>query len=182
MKYNERGLWQIRNGEVLVKIVKNILFPMRFTNYSLDILEYAVIFARSSRARLHLLHVMIPSEAKSFDELNEFFFTIMSDTEASVSRTVLDQVDLVKVHIKAEFVWQGIVDYAQDQAIDLIMMAVHQPGASSPASLGETTLRVLDESPCPVMVVRTPDERSKHQSRFELTLQEIKKEISVKKD
>jgi nucleotide-binding universal stress UspA family protein len=165
-----------------VKIVKNILFPLRFTNYSLDILEYAVMIARSSRARLHLLHVMTASEAKSFDELNEFFFTIMSDAEAGVSRTILDQVDLVKVHIKAEEVWEGIVEYAKDQAIDLIMMAVHQPGAAAPTSLGTTTLRVLEMSPCPVMVVRTPDERSKHQSRFELTLQEIKKEISTKKD
>lgn len=164
-----------------MKIIKNIIFPMHFTHYSISILEYAILFARSLRARLHLLHVITQDESHSFDALNEFFLAVQEGEGNAASRSLLSQVDLVKVQIKAADAWSGILRYADENRADLIMMAV--PGsASSDASLGQTTHQVLRQSHCPVMVIRLPDEKSEHRSRFELTLQEMKKEIAAHHD
>ncbi len=162
-----------------MKIIKNILFPTQFTRYSLDILEYAILFARSLHARLHLLHVITRDATPSFDTLNEFFRSVSENADSIVTRTALDQVDLIKVHIKESEVWKGVVRYAHEAEIDLIMMAARSPETPAERSLSHTAMSVLEHAPCPVMPIRLPEERRMHQSRFEMTLQEIKKELSA---
>lgn len=154
---------------------------MQFTDYSIDVLEYAIVVARSLRARLHLLHVITSKQGPGFDALNEFFYTIGNDPESSVTRSALDQMDLLKVHIRDESVSRGIIRYATDSEIDMIMMAAQTAQPDGSSALSQNTLRVLENSPCPVMIIQWPSERSQHQSRFELTLQEIKKEISTRR-
>lgn len=161
-----------------MKIIKNILFPTQFTRYSIDILEYAILFARSLHARLHLLHVITRDEAPNFEALNEFFLAISENTENIVTRTALNQVDLIKVHLKDADIWRGVVRYAHESEIDLVMMAARSPETSEDKSLSHTALSVLEHAPCPVMVIRLPEERRHHQSRFELSLQEMKRELA----
>ena len=48
----------------------------------------------------------------------------------------------------------GIVKFAEDNAIDLIVMATHGRGFISHAILGSTTERVVRRAPCPVLTVR----------------------------
>ncbi len=162
-----------------MKIIKNILLPIEFTNYSIDLLEYVILFARSVRARLHLLHVITSEVSTSFDELNEFFYTIRTNPESEITRSALDQVDLVKVHTRNKTVWEGICRYARESEIDMIMIAAHSHPAEPESPLGETVLRLLTNSFWPVMVIRLPEEGSRHRSSFELTLQEIKREIAT---
>jgi len=171
----------ISHGGCCVKIVKNILFPIRFTNYSIDILEYVILLARSVRAKLHLLHVITSEESPSFDELNEFFHTIKNHPKGDAARNALDQLDLIKIHIKDRDVEKGIIRYAAEGEIDMIMMAAHAPGAAPGKPLGRIVRHVLDSGPCPVMVIRLPEDRSRHQSRFEMTLQEIKRDLASKR-
>jgi nucleotide-binding universal stress UspA family protein len=47
-----------------------------------------------------------------------------------------------------------IVRLAQEQGIDLIVMATHGRGFISHAIMGSTTERVLRQTPCPVLVAR----------------------------
>ena len=48
----------------------------------------------------------------------------------------------------------GIVKFAEDNAIDLIVMATHGRGFFSHAILGSTTERVVRRASCPVLTVR----------------------------
>jgi nucleotide-binding universal stress UspA family protein len=165
-----------------LKIIKNILFPIDFTNYSIDLLEYVILFAQSVRSRLHLLHVITSGETPSFDELNEFFHTIRSQPPDDVTKFALDQLDLIKIHIRDRSAAEGIVRYSGENEIDMVMMAAHAPGRPVEGPVAPTVHRVLENSPCPVMVIRIPREGSKHQSRFELTLQEIKREVAARRE
>ncbi|NIL99412.1 MAG: universal stress protein [Acidobacteria bacterium] len=47
-----------------------------------------------------------------------------------------------------------IVKFAEDNGIDLVVMATHGRGFFSHAILGSTTERVVRRSPCPVLTVR----------------------------
>lgn len=165
-----------------MKIIKNILFPIDFTNYSIDLLEYVILFARSVRARLHLLHVITSGETPSFDALNEFFHTIRRQPPDDVTKYALDQLDLIKIHIRDHSAAAGIVRYAGENEIEMIMVAAHAPGRPVEGPVAPTVHRVLETSPCPVMVIRIPREGSKHQSRFELTLQELKREVAARRE
>ncbi|HNR39745.1 MAG TPA: universal stress protein [Acidobacteriota bacterium] len=164
-----------------MKVIKNILYPMQFKDYSLDMLEYVILTARSLRARLHLLHVITGTETSSFDELNDFFYAVVSDSDARLARQRPDPLDLVKVHVKADAIWNGIVTYAREQAVDLILMAAHAAPGERAADLGDNIPKVLELSHCPVLVMWDARVQKKHQSREELTLTEIRKEIAAKK-
>ncbi len=50
----------------------------------------------------------------------------------------------------------GIVQFAEDNAIDLVVMATHGRGFLSHAILGSTTERVVRRASCPVLTVRDP--------------------------
>jgi nucleotide-binding universal stress UspA family protein len=160
-----------------VKIIKNILCPIEFTNYSIDFLEYVILLARSMNARLHLLHVITTDESLDFGALNEFFHTIRRNPGDQATQHALDNLDLLKVHIKDADAGKGIVGYAAENEIDMIMMTAHSLGAENDCPLGSTGQFVLNHASCPVMIFRLPEERSTHQSRLELTLQEIKREV-----
>jgi len=49
-----------------------------------------------------------------------------------------------------------IVKFAEDNAIDMIVMATHGRGFFSHVILGSTTERVVRRAPCPVLTVRDP--------------------------
>ncbi len=162
-----------------MKIIKKILYPIDFTDYSVDLLEYAIMFANRANASLHLLNVIVEDDlSKGFDVLNEFFNIIKDNPEYSVQKNALDDLNLIKVHIKSESPSKGIIDYALQNEIDLIMISAHRPSCKGEKTLGRTTSEVVKNAPCPVMIMRLPEEMKKHFSRYELSLDEIKKEVS----
>lgn len=162
-----------------MKTVKNILIPLRFTRYSLDLLEYAMLFSRAIHARLHLLHVISGDESQGFLGLNEFFHTVSAGEDPLGMRQVLEEVDLEKVHIRDEEPHRGILRYAREHSIDLILLPAHSPGDFPPGTLGETTRHVLEQAPCPVMVLHLPASAQRaHRSEEEMDLQELKREIA----
>ena len=50
--------------------------------------------------------------------------------------------------------WRGIVEYAQAQGVDLIIMGSHGRSGLEKLVLGSTTQRVLSHVKIPVLVVR----------------------------
>ncbi len=162
-----------------MKIIKKILFPIDFTDYSVDLLEYVIMFSNRANATLHLLNVIVEDDIpKGFDILNEFFNIIKDNPEYEVQKNALDGLNLIKVHIKSKSPSKGIVDYALENDIDLIMIPAHRPSCKKDAPLGETASQVVKDAPCPVMIMKLPEEMKKHFSRYELSLDEIKKEIT----
>lgn len=162
-----------------MKAFKDILFPMDFTRYSIDLVEFAVVFARAMRARLHLLHVITREEAPSFDALDEFYHAVHSHDDPEGKRPSPDMPDLLKVNVRDREVWRGITRYASESGVDLVIMSAGSDAPSAPFLPGGTTAMVMFNSACPVMTVRIPAKCRNHESLAELTLPEMEEELAT---
>jgi universal stress protein A len=56
--------------------------------------------------------------------------------------------------------WQQIVDAAREERADLIVMGTHGRTGLAHGAIGSTAERVVQQAPCPVLVVPTPGSRN----------------------
>ena len=64
-------------------------------------------------------------------------------------------VELDMAPVFAEPAWRGILDTARERGCDVIVMGSHGRGGIASALLGSQALKVLGNSPLPVLVVRS---------------------------
>lgn len=159
--------------------LKNILVPTDFSETSKAALTYARELASTYHGSVHVLHVLpdplvqpwafavetevmglsFPERAKRWEErANEQMKNLFSETE----RRELDVRCVTQVGNPV----QQILQYAKDQAVDLIVMGTH--GRSTPGPnigqafpwnppIGSVAERVVRQAPCPVLAVRHPE-------------------------
>jgi nucleotide-binding universal stress UspA family protein len=142
--------------------IKNILVPTDFSKGFINTLNYAIEFAKSMHATLHIIHVIEPIVFSSeviitkygFDEIpNELeiyakkdlekIATILNDKEITFTSQVL--------HGKA---YEEILDYAKKHHIDIICISIHGQSNLENLIFGSTTEKVVRKADCPVLVVR----------------------------
>jgi nucleotide-binding universal stress UspA family protein len=105
----------------------------------------AVEYARAFRARLHLLHIFSADEIGVTQLLAETAAKA-ADVPVTVAGTAGDPAD-------------GILRYAADHGIDLIVVGTHGRTGVSRLLLGSVAERVVRGARCPVLVVPAPPER-----------------------
>jgi len=147
--------------------LKRVLFPTDFSELSLHALKYAVSFAQSYKAELHVLHVV--------DEAYQYWMA-MGPSSLPVGPPPDELVDLAKKEL-ARFIeehvaksgvalvseasmgrpFMEIVGYAKDRKIDLIVLGTHGRGGLRHALLGSVAERVVRKAPCPVLTIRHPE-------------------------
>ncbi len=146
----------------MIKLAK-ILYPTDFSDLSLVALKYAKSFAKQYGAQLHCISVVdegyqywlalgpegVPM-AIDIDQLIESHRKRMSEFVAEH----LSDVDglITKVITGKPFV--EIVEYAKEQAIDMIVLATHGRSGLSHILLGSVAERVVRKAPCPVLTCR----------------------------
>ena len=64
---------------------------------------------------------------------------------------------VVETAVRWESPVEGIVDYAREAAIDLIVIATHGRTGLSHVLLGSVAERIVREAPCPVLTIRDRD-------------------------
>jgi len=130
-------------GHSIVKLNK-ILCPVDFSECSYYALKYAVDLCSKFKADIHIVHVLpgfpLCSVPYSFDE--------------KVPTDITCHWDILEEDIQP---FLGIVDYANEKEIDLIVISTHGCGGLRHSLFGSTTERVIRKSPCPVMTVRMPE-------------------------
>jgi nucleotide-binding universal stress UspA family protein len=141
--------------------LKRILVPHDFSDTSAAAVRYAVELARNFGARLYFLHV--GDDAVS--QFEEEFPIGLEDALADGVRERL--LRIVTPQEKAEFnpdfaVRPGlpaaeIVQYADDQDIDLIVMGTHGRGFVGHMIMGSVAEKVVRTASCPVLTVRIPN-------------------------
>jgi nucleotide-binding universal stress UspA family protein len=140
----------------------NILVAVDFSQTSDDALAVAAEMSRTSHAQVHLLHV-VPSvfqrpygmEPVAFD-----FSGYLRQSEASararlpelVARHQLDPA-LLTIAVRSGPPADEIVAYAEDQAIDLIVLGAHGHGFLDRLLIGSVAERVARRAPCSVLLV-----------------------------
>lgn len=124
-----------------------------------ETLEHAVAIARDNQAVLHGLYVVD----------RRLFLAAEKDTQDDVRQSLVEEgeVALDDISVRGEeagltvetemidgIPHKTITDYAEESAIDLVVMGTHgRTGRDRVANLGSVTERVVESSPVPVLVV-----------------------------
>lgn len=143
--------------------LRRILVPTDFSTYAQHALVYAAAFAEKFGAELYLLHVFQDLAVYQPDEVTVGPPVVPSVEQLTASaRSALEQIvvekQLQRFNIRTE-VREGtavdeIVDFAEENTIDLIVMGRHGRGWLAHVLLGSVAEKVVRKAPCPVLMVR----------------------------
>lgn len=146
-------------------VLKNILVATDFGEPSAVAMAYGRDLARSYNATLHVLHVVedltmryTPEVAFAIPDLQrDLEKTAARDLEAAITdddRRTLKVVPIVQNSLN---VAAGIIEYAEANTIDLIIVGTHGRGAVKQFLMGSAAERVVRTAPCPVLAVRSKE-------------------------
>lgn len=140
---------------------KKILCPVDFSEFTDEILEYALDIAKKYNAELHLIHI-IPN--LNYFTPYESFFTpenlvvVEKNMETEVNKDFDDLMKKINVPakkiIKNGTAFVEIIDYVRKESIDLIIMGTHGRTGLEHILIGSVAERVVRKAPCPVLTVR----------------------------
>ena len=146
-------------------IFSKILVAIDGSDASMDAADYAISISKQHNAELlYALHVIHPADADLFGATGETsaaaYHTINMNKEA---QKYLDNVKLKanekNIQIKTEVIAStntagGIVDYAEDKDVDLIVIGTRGKSGFKKILLGSVASKVVTYAHCPVMVVK----------------------------
>jgi len=151
--------------------LKKILVPVDYSDCSRVAMEYALFLAERFDAEIEVLHVAEIPEGEEHT-------VVKPDTgeEQLLSELIMQQAVKAETEFLAPFVRDAtipiersllkgrpgkvIVEAATDRGADLIVMGTHGRSGFQWLIMGSVTERVLRSAPCPVVVVRHPDDES----------------------
>jgi nucleotide-binding universal stress UspA family protein len=139
--------------------LKHLLVPVDFSDASWGATKYAVQLASRFGSTLHLLHVI--EDASLYVPIFETFAVPSREQLETYAQDRLenwltqDEDDGVKhvVHWRHGRPFTEIVNYADEQRIDCIVMGTHGRGLAGRALLGSVAEKVVNRAPCPVLTV-----------------------------
>jgi nucleotide-binding universal stress UspA family protein len=147
--------------------IKQILVATDFGAASDNALRYGEALAREFGARLHVLHAAPNVFATSMDgygyaaippqvqeDLEKAARRQMEERVSDEDRRELGATSTIVVHNSPAI---AVVDYAKQNAIDLIVVGTHGRGAVAHVFLGNVAERIVRSAPCPVLTVRDPE-------------------------
>ncbi|MDX2032091.1 MAG: universal stress protein [Blastocatellia bacterium] len=151
---NEREFVGATTGEI---DLKRILVAHDFSNDSELAVRYAASLAQENQAEMHMLHVIPHLTAVAMSAAAPLI-----EEEFQRASRLLQQAIPTETHLWCEVkhaVRQGqpyreILNYADEQEIDLICLGVHGAGFAMRALFGSNADRVLRQAPCPVLIAR----------------------------
>lgn len=146
----------------MVKI-KNILCPVDFSEFSARAFDYAYSLARRYDAKLYLEHAIRPLTEFSYRTpqpwVHEYYERSRIESGEELRKMIAKQAtNSFKPEIVVEigFPDETILDFAQKQPIDLIVMGTHGLRGADLWMMGSVTEKVIRKARCPVLAVRKP--------------------------
>jgi nucleotide-binding universal stress UspA family protein len=166
------GITLAGESDQLAKIIpplnlKTILVPTDFSENAKKALIYAVRIAQRNDSNLILFHVFELSEfvrqlPQDFSyKFNEKLAKLCDEATrrseeklVALSRAVRESNVKTETRQRLGTPDEEIVKVARERSVDLIVMATHGYTGFKHFLLGSTAERVVNDSPCPVLVVR----------------------------
>ena len=153
------------------KKLSRILVAIDGSQASLDSADYAIMLAKQHNSQLILLHVLHPVEYYSSlqffqvqqpqdsrvlieqakKEANKWFDDIKKKIEEN---SLEKQIKIETTIIVSTTIVDSILDYAEDNDIDLIVIGTRGRSGIKKLLLGSTASGVVTYSSCPVTVVK----------------------------
>lgn len=138
---------------------RTILVPTDFSDCGNAALPIAMDWATRSGATLHLLHAIVlydlggPDAAPWLGD-GDLLESYRRNTEKSLADLPSSPLVVQRVQRRATSASSAIVDYADEENVDLIVMATHGRRGPRRLLLGSTTEEVVRHASCPVLAVR----------------------------
>lgn len=150
---------QVKKGEENVMSVKEIIFPVDFSERSAHACAYAEKLAAKLRAKLTLLHVVKPLPPGS-TPLDRMYKGLGEELELRKQAAEIQLAEFQRQHLPHVPVdrivrigepAQAIVAYAGGRPDRLIFLPARQPGPVRRLLLGSVAAAILQEARCPVL-------------------------------
>ena len=134
-----------------------ILVPIDFSPITEAVVSWAASLARDRKAALILLHVQEPI-ADSL-AVGEMYYPMPVEENPGIRRTLLEVVpDDATIPCEHRLLLgcapEGILDVADEEHVDLIVMGSHGRGWLGRLLMGSVAEQVMRRATCPVLVVK----------------------------
>jgi len=149
--------------------IRKMLAPTDFSPHAETAVRYACGLAERLGSELHLLHVLSEVVPAGPDPMltpvmpPEYYRESEAQSLETLAR-LLDPSWGEPPIVRTAVVWSssvdGIVDYARDHEVDLVVIATHGRTGLSHVLLGSVAERIVREAPCPVLTIRVRDPKA----------------------
>ncbi|MBZ0201357.1 MAG: universal stress protein [Ignavibacteriaceae bacterium] len=144
--------------------INKILIPIDFSDYSKNSLRFAVNFTKCFNAKLYLIYVVEPVIYPPDFSMGQLAIPSMDlemDKRALEELKKLAEMDIpsgieVKTIVKTGKPFIEIIETAEEEDIDLIIISTHGHTGVEHILFGSTAEKVVRKAPCPVLTVREP--------------------------
>lgn len=144
-------------------VPKKILFCTDFSENSLPAWRLAVDYANAFGAQLLILHVVDYKDFPGYVDWVEKLREILGDVERAangrlqaMAKECAQQVKDVKTYCQTGITAKVIVDLAQKESVDLIVVGTHGRTGVKHLVMGSVARSVLRTAHLPVMIVEGP--------------------------
>jgi nucleotide-binding universal stress UspA family protein len=141
-----------------MKPMMKILVPLDFEEASDVALTYGRSLAKAFGAELHVLHVMenqfLRLTFKSAAAVEAGIASRLAERLTSEDRTSFHAVTALRM---SDIPSDEIIQYAELEGIDLIVMGTHGRAPTAHLLMGSVAERVVRMAPCPVLTVHHPE-------------------------
>lgn len=140
---------------------RKILIPIDFSEYSLNALEYAKLFAEKFNAELILLNIIEPVVFTADLTIGQVIPSIESEliqkSEGKIKELVNSLRDKFNVRgvVKVGKPHVEIMEFAKEEGIDLIIIGSHGHTGVEQFLFGSTAERVIRKAICPVLIIKS---------------------------
>ncbi len=143
--------------------IKRVLAPTDFSAHSDQAVRFACGLAERFDAELHLINILseiIPAgpDPLLMPVMPPQFYQENEDRANQTLRSLIQPSWGKPARVVTAVRWgspvEAIVDYAQEQQIDMIVIATHGRTGLSHVLLGSVAERIVREANCPVLTIR----------------------------
>lgn len=147
-----------RQTTSLAPRINRILVPVTFSKPAVNLTRYAVGLARTMRARLAFLHVILPLPARYRVDYEQYDREAATKARQQLDRLAASIPKSVKTEIlvRQDDPHSGITRTAREWRADLILLSTHGRTGFEYLVFGSTAEGVVRRAPCPVLTIGRP--------------------------
>lgn len=142
--------------------IDNILCPTDLSNRSTHALNYAVAFAEQHDSKIHLIHILPGLSISMFTYTRHESGSPLIEGASEWAERKMDEICQYipqrlfgnRIILKEHDQVSGIINYAKQEHIDLIVIATHRYGPFKRFFYGSVAEQVVRLAPCPVFVTK----------------------------
>lgn len=145
------------------KLIRNILAPIDFSDYSKNALKYATQFAKEFNAKLYLIYVVEPMIYPADFSMGQIAIPstdvdlhARAEEELNNLAKTIDPSLKVETMIRTGKPFVEIIEEAKEKDVDLIIIASHGHTGVEHLLFGSTAEKVVRKALCPVLTLREP--------------------------